>query len=92
MASDLAKYIKKQMETDPEFSSEYNRLEPEYAAIQALIDARREEGMSLAELSRATGMRPQNILRIEKGESNPTVQTLARLASGLEKRLEIRFV
>lgn len=77
---------------DPEFASEYNRLEPEYAAIQALIDARQESNMSLADLSRSTGIKPQNLSRIEKGETNPTVKTLARIATGLGKRLEIRFV
>lgn len=90
--SDLSRYVDEQMASDPEFAAEYNRLEPEYAAVQALIDARETEGMTLADLSRATGMRPQNIQRIEKGEANPTVRTLARLASGLGKRLVIRFV
>ena len=89
--SDLSEYINSQMGSDPDFAAEYNQLEPEYAAIQALIDARAETGMTLADLSRVTGIRPQNIQRIERGDSNPTLKTLSRLATGLGKRLEIRF-
>lgn len=33
------------MASDPEFAVEYNRLEPEYAAVQALIDVRVTEGI-----------------------------------------------
>ncbi|MBS5035263.1 helix-turn-helix domain-containing protein [Dialister sp. i34-0019-2H8] len=33
-----------------------------------------------------------NISRIEKGQSMPSIATLAKIAQGLGKRLEIRFV
>ncbi|HAQ44693.1 MAG TPA: hypothetical protein DCQ81_00970 [Dialister sp.] len=33
-----------------------------------------------------------NISRIEKGQSMPSIATLAKIAHGLGKRLEIRFV
>lgn len=34
------KYLKEQLE-NPEFKKEYDALEPEYAVIQAMIDARK---------------------------------------------------
>lgn len=37
--SELDEFIEQQMSEDKEFAEEYNKLEPEYAAIQTLIDA-----------------------------------------------------
>jgi transcriptional regulator with XRE-family HTH domain len=41
------------------------------------------------ELSEQSGVRQADISRIERGAGNPTEATLQRLASALEKRLEL---
>jgi XRE family transcriptional regulator, regulator of sulfur utilization len=45
--------------------------------------------MSQRELSERSGVRQADISRIERGAGNPTEATLQRLASALEKRLEL---
>jgi ribosome-binding protein aMBF1 (putative translation factor) len=52
-------------------------------------DARVASGLSQRELSERSGVRQADISRIERGAGNPTESTLQRLASGLEKRLEL---
>ena len=88
--SDLRAYLKKQME-DPDFKAEYEAMRPEYEAIKAVIAARLESNMTQAELAEKTGIRQSNISRIESGTSSPTVETLARIAEGLGKKLKIEF-
>ena len=75
---DLDRCIAEHMK-DPEFAAEWERLEPEYDIITALIDAR-------------CGMKQSAISRLEAGGSNPTLKTLVQLAHGMGKKLKISFV
>jgi XRE family transcriptional regulator, regulator of sulfur utilization len=52
-------------------------------------DARVARGLSQRELSERCGVRQADISRIERGAGNPTEATLQRLASSLQKRLEL---
>ena len=88
--SDLRKYLNEQM-GNPEFAAEYEAMRPEYEAIRAVIAARLECNMTQKELAENTGIRQSNISRIESGASSPTVDTLARIAAGLGKKLKIEF-
>jgi len=76
---------------EPEFKIEYDALEPEFAIVQAIIDARRISGFTQKQLSERTGIAQGDISKIEKGEANPSLKTLKRLASGMDMRLYLRF-
>lgn len=88
---DFERYLNEQMQ-DPEFADEYEAFRPEYEAIRAVIAARTESHMTQKQLAEKTGIRQSNISRIENGSSSPTVETLARIAAGMGKRLKIDFV
>ena len=88
---DLERFLNEQMQ-DPEFAAEYEALQPEYEAIRAVIGARIESHMTQQQLAEKTGIRQSNISRIENGTSSPTVETLARIAAGMGKKLKIEFV
>lgn len=88
---DLERFLNEQM-LDPEFAAEYETLQPEYEAIRAVIGARIESHMTQKQLAEKTGIRQSNISRIENGTSSPTVETLARIAAGMGKKLKIEFV
>jgi transcriptional regulator with XRE-family HTH domain len=45
---------------------------------------RKQRGLSLLALSEQSGLSPNAISRIERGENSPTVSSLRRLANGLE--------
>ena len=89
--SDFKNYLAQQME-DPAFAAEYEAQRPEYEAIRAVIAARLACNMTQKELAEKTGIRQSNISRIENGSASPTIDTLARIASGLGKQLKIDFV
>ena len=88
--SDFRNHQNRQLQ-DPEFAAEYEQLRPEYEAIRAVIAARIENNITQEELAQRTGIRQSNISRIESGAVSPTIETLARLASGLGKTLKIEF-
>lgn len=88
---DLERFLNVQRK-DPEFAAEYEALQPEYEAIRAVIGARIESHMTQKQLAEKTGIRQSNISRIENGTSSPTVETLARIAAGMGKKLKIEFV
>ena len=77
---------------EPGFRAEYEALEPEFAIVQAMIDARKESGLTQQQLSEKTGIAQGDISKIEKGEANPSLRTLKRLASGMGMRLKLEFL
>ncbi len=59
--------------------------------IQALIEARHASGMTQKELSELTGIAQGDISKLEKGNSNPSLRTLIRLAEGMGMQLKVEF-
>ena len=76
---------------DPEFKKEYDALEPEFEIIQAMIDARKDAGLTQQELAKRTGIAQSDISKLERGNANPSLRTLRRLATGMGKKLHIQF-
>ncbi|WEV66024.1 helix-turn-helix transcriptional regulator [Bifidobacterium sp. ESL0764] len=89
---DLDRYIAERKSRDPKFAEEYERSRPEHEAAIAIMGARIEAHMTQAEVAKRCGMRPSNYSRIERGNSIPTVRTLAQIAKGLGRKLKIEFV
>ncbi len=83
-------YLKKQL-SDPEFKQEWDAMEPEFAIVQAMIDARKESGLTQKQLSERTGIAQADISKLESGNGNPSVKTLQRLAAGMGMRVKIEF-
>ncbi len=83
-------YLKEQM-ADPAFRQEWEALEPEFAIVQAIIDARKESGLTQKQLSERTGIAQADISKLESGNANPSVRTLQRLAAGMGMRVKIEF-
>ena len=77
---------------DPEFKEEYDALEPEFAIIRAMIDARKKSGLTQKELSEKTGIAQGDISKLENGSANPSINTLKRLAKAMDMSLRIEFV
>lgn len=42
---DMQKYLEEQLK-DPKFKKEYDALEPEFAVIHAILEVRREKGIT----------------------------------------------
>ena len=76
---------------DPKFKKEYDALEPKYQIIRAIVQARKEAGITQKDLSDKTGITQGDISKLENGTSNPSLKTLQRIAEGLGKTLIIDF-
>jgi len=90
MSKTLDAFLEKQME-NPIFKAEYDALEPEYAIIHAMIEARNKSGLTQKELSERTGINQGDISRIERGSANPSLNTLKKLAEGMNMTLQLVF-
>jgi predicted transcriptional regulator len=76
---------------DPEVRTEWDALEPEFTIIQAIIDARKNTGLTQKQLSERTGIAQGDISRLENGNANPSLKTLKRLAAAMDMTLKIEF-
>ena len=74
---------------DPEIKAEYDNLEPEFSIMQAMIDARRNSGLTQKQLSEKTGIAQADISKLESGNANPSLRTLHRIAAGMGMRIKI---
>ena len=77
---------------DEEVKKEYDALEPEFVVVQEIINARKLKGLTQKELSQKTGIAQSDISKLEKGNGNPSIKTLQRLANAMNKKLKIEFV
>ena len=84
-------FLKEQLD-DPEFRREYEALQPERAIIQAIIDARKQSGLTQKELSERTGITQGDISKLERGNANPSLNTLQRLAAGMGMTIKLEFL
>ena len=84
-------FLKEQLK-DSEFRKEWDALQPERGVIQAMIDARRKTGLTQKQLSEKTGIAQADISKLERGNANPSIKTLQRLAAGTGMKVKIEFV
>lgn len=81
--------FKNQALKNPLIKAEYEALAPEYEVIKTIIKERQERGWSQADLAEAIGTRQPVISRLERGEGNPSLQTLKRIAKAFDLSLVV---
>lgn len=91
MSNKFQDFLQEQLE-DPEFRREYEALQPEHAVVQAIIDARKNAGLTQKELSKRTGIAQGDISKLENGNANPSIRTLQRLADAMGMTLKVEFL
>ncbi|MFM8332831.1 MAG: helix-turn-helix domain-containing protein [Candidatus Methylumidiphilus sp.] len=79
----------------PAFREAYDALEDEFAALDALLQARREAGLTQAQVAERMGIKQSALARIESSlgskKHSPTLETLRKYAEACGKRLEIHL-
>ncbi len=83
--------VKEQLMKNPEFKAEYEALEPEYALIRQVIQARIDKKMTQAELAQKVGTKQSKIARFESGWANPSVKFIQKIARALETPISVTF-
>ena len=75
---------------------EYNALEPEFTLLREMLRARKEAGLSQADVAERMGTKAPAITRLESsltsGKHSPSVDTLRKYAEAVGCRLEIHLV
>jgi len=75
-----------------EVQRELKRNEAEYKIIEEIILARKEKNLSQKDLAELIGTRQSNISRLERGNYNPSLDFLKKIAHAIGKELEVRIV
>jgi transcriptional regulator with XRE-family HTH domain len=68
---------------DPEFRAEWDRTTVARAVANRVVAYRAEHGLTQTQLAKVLGMTQSAIARLELGEHEPNLTTLARLSRGL---------
>ena len=76
---------------DPEYEAALAELEPYEQIARQLVAFRTENGVSQAELARRCGVSQPAIARLERGEHEPRLATLRRVAHALDADLVLDF-
>jgi len=76
---------------NPKLRKEYDKLEPEFTLIRAILEARSKRGVTQKLLAQRMGTKQSVISRLESGNANPSFAFLKRLAVALETRLSVTF-
>ncbi len=84
--------FEKEILSNSEVAKEYEKLQPEYDLIRAVLDARKEKHMTQQELADRAGLHRSEISKIENGNSNPSYKMLQRIADGLGMKVKLEFV
>jgi transcriptional regulator with XRE-family HTH domain len=74
---------------DPEFRAEWERTTVARAVALRVLAYRTEHELSQRALAAKLGMSQPQVARLEAGEHNPTIDTLARLAEALDTEFVI---
>lgn len=89
--TNMKDFLKEQLK-DPEFKKEYDALDAEFSIVQAMLDARKNAGLTQKDLAARTGIAQADISKLESGRGNPSLRTLQRLADGMGMKLKLEFV
>ncbi|MDO4582816.1 MAG: helix-turn-helix transcriptional regulator [Planctomycetia bacterium] len=81
-------YFAKKMD-DPDFRKGVEELEPEYTLVRQLIQARKELNLTQQDLAERVGTKQGNISRLERGNANPSLLFLKKIANILGRKLTI---
>ena len=75
---------------------EYSALAPEFSLLREMLKARKEAGLSQADVAERMGTKAPAVTRLEasltNGKHSPSVETLRKYAEAVGCRLEIHFV
>lgn len=80
----------------PEVRAAYGVLRPEFEVLRQMLQARREAGLTQAEVAERMGTKPPAVTRLESslssGKHSPSLATLTRYAAAVGCRLEVRLI
>jgi DNA-binding XRE family transcriptional regulator len=84
MSTDFKDFVEEvEAGASPEERAELDRAREQFSIGAKLLQHRLSAGMTQSDLAKASGVDQADISRIERGQGNPTAQTLDALAAPL---------
>ncbi|SAK97521.1 XRE family transcriptional regulator [Caballeronia calidae] len=88
--------VERQIAADPELKAAYDALAPQYEALTELLNARKEAGLTQAQVAERMKTTASAVARLEgsliSGKHSPSIETLHKYAAACGKTLRIAFV
>jgi ribosome-binding protein aMBF1 (putative translation factor) len=81
--------IARKLSEDPAFRAEWERTALGRAVALTVVGYRGDHGLSQRGLARRLGMTQPQVARLERGDVNPSIETLIRLVAALGIELDI---
>ena len=95
VAFDPKAHATQKRENSPAFRDAYDALDDEFAALAVLLKARKDAGLTQAEVATKMGVSQPVLARIESSLGNrkhaPSLSTLRKYATACGKRLVIQM-
>ena len=83
--------LKERALQQPEVRQEYNALSEEFEMIDKLLQIRSAAGLTQDEVARRMGTQKSNVCRLEKGNGNPSWNTLKKYAHACGFEVTVDF-
>lgn len=90
-AIDFQAFLEEQLK-NPEIKKYYDEFGKQLEVAYAILQLRKQIGLSQKQLAKKVGTTQSNIARIESGQQNFTVELLQRIAKAYKRNLKIEFV
>lgn len=88
--------FREQLLANPEVQAAYEASVLEYVILDEMLSARREAGLTQAQVADRMGTKAPAVARLENslasGKHSPSLETLRKYAKALGKRLEVHLV
>ena len=82
--------------SNPAVKAEYDTNITTYAILDEILNARREAGLTHAQVAERMGTKASAVARLESalvsGKHSPSIDTLRKYAAAVGKKLEVRLV
>ena len=89
-ATDFQDLLKRELK-NPEFRKLYDEYGRQFEISYAILQLRKKKKMSQAQLAKRIGTKQSNIARMEAGQQNFTIETLDKIATAMNCKLDIKF-
>ena len=83
--------LKEELQQDEKICEEYEKLRPRYEIISQIIETRKAQNITQAELAKRVGTQKSNISRLESGNYNPSLDFLVKVVGSLGKNIKIEI-
>lgn len=78
--------------SDPEVKAEYDRLAPEYARVEQMLNARKRSGLTQEQVAARMGTTKSAVARLESATHKGSHRSYERYAEAVGHRLVPQFV